>query len=974
MKKFYFLLIACFAIVSVGFAQNGVAPVEVITGTYMGQTQPLRDLPVMDQDFSAVKTLRVVSERYNTTPQENNTTTVISNLQTENGGIESLPLDQNFIGASSSESGAFPPDPTGAVGPNHYVHSVNSLVKIFDKTGNLLVGPVSLGAFLGFGGNGGDPIVLYDQLADRWVVSEFGNISGGNSLAIGVSVSNDPGGAYNLWQFTFSGFPDYPKYGVWHDGYYGTVNLNGQTTRAFAMERDVMLAGGANPQIAIFSLPQVVVNPNQVKSPVSANLVGTTFPADVPGYIVYLQDDAWGGVTFDHLKVWEIDMDWGNIGNSTISNPLEIATDPFDAGELFGNGNGALFQPGTNQRLAAHGGIISFSANYRDFGTYNSWLITFNTFIDANLTGGIRWIELRNDSTNPWSIFQEGTFSIADGHSRVMSSAAMDAAGNIAMGYTTGSTSLAPSLRYTGRFDGDPVGTMTLGETVIIDGPGVRTNSNRYGDYAHMTMDPNNFTFWFTSDYFSANNQWRTQIASFNITGGFNDDVGVSNIVQPEDGILTATESVEVSVRNFGLAAQSNFPLELRVDGNLMATENFTGTLNPNDTATFTFAQTIDLSTLGQTYEIEVSTNLAGDEFNPNNAFTKNVTHLFANDVGITEITAPTSGNGLGSTEVVSVTVKNYGAATQSNFDVIYDVDAGTPVVETFAGPILSGEEVTYDFIQTADFSALGTYTITASTDLTSDQQPSNDEATTMVEKLFCQPNLDCSFGDGFQLVSIAEINNPSGCEGYGDFRSQIANLGVGGSYDLTITTGYGDQHITVWIDFNDNFFFEPSERVVLNHTIAPGQGAGTFTETIPLNIPANATLGSHVMRMKSNWDAIVPTDACEVTTYGETEDYTANITVLGVADNEFNNSDLLIVSTGDNLWDVTFRSNYDENVFFTMFNALGQEMGSKMAVKGNDNTYKLKLDLTSAASGVYLLRVGGTNTTAVKTGRVIVK
>ncbi|QNJ98493.1 GEVED domain-containing protein [Constantimarinum furrinae] len=974
MKKFYFLLIACFAMVTVGIAQNGTAPVEVITGTFMGQTQPLRDLPVMDNDFSEVKTLRVVTERYNTTPEENTTSTVIPNLQTDNGGIESLPLDQNFIGASSSESGAFPPDPTGAVGPNHYVHSVNSLVKIFDKTGNLLVGPVSLGSFLGFGGNGGDPIVLYDQLADRWVVSEFGNISGGNSLAIGVSVTNDPGGAYNLWQFTFSGFPDYPKYGVWHDGYYGTVNLNGQTTRAFAMERDVMLAGGANPQIAIFSLPQVVVNPNQVKSPVSANLVGTTFPANVPGYIVYLQDDAWGGVSFDHLKVWEIDMDWGNIGNSTISNPLEIPTDPFDAGELFGNGNGALFQPGTNQRLAAHGGIISFSANYRDFGTYNSWLITFNTFIDNNLTGGIRWIELRNDATNPWSIFQEGTFSIADGHSRVMSSAAMDAAGNIAMGYTTGSTTLAPSLRYTGRFDGDPLGTMTVAEDIIIDGPGVRTNSNRYGDYAHMTMDPNNFTFWFTSDYFSSNNQWRTQIASFNLTGGFNNDVGVNNIIQPTDGILTNAESVEVSIRNFGLVAQSNIPLELRVDGNLIATESFAGPLNPNDTDTYTFAQTVDLSTVGQTYEIEVSTNLAGDQFAANDSFTKNVTHLFANDVGISEITAPTSGNGLGSTEVVSVTVRNYGAATQSNFDVQYDIDGGTPVVETFAGPILSGEEITYDFTQTADFSALGTYTLTASTELASDQQASNDEASTVIEKLFCQPNLDCSFGDGFQLVSIAEINNPSGCEGYGDFRSQVANLGAGGSYDLTITTGYGDQHITVWIDFNDNFSFEANERVVLNHTIAPGQGAGTYTETIPLNVPAGAALGSHIMRMKSNWDAVVPTDACEVTTYGETEDYTANITVLGVEDQSFNNSDLLIVSAGDNLWDVTFRSNYDENVFFTMFNALGQEMGSKMASKGNDGTYKLKLDLTSAASGVYLLRVGGTNTTAVKTGRVIVK
>ncbi|RLD25188.1 MAG: hypothetical protein DRI70_07515, partial [Bacteroidetes bacterium] len=248
------------------FAQDTFPPTDIITGTFIGKTIPLRDFPTMEQNNNGdPKTLTIVPNVASITEELNPTTTIINNLQTTIGGIESYPIEQNFIGAS--QTNVLPPDPTGAVGPNHYVHAVNFPVKIFDKTGTLLAGPTNLGTFLGIGSNGGDPIVLYDQLADRWIVSQFGNISGGNSLAIGVSDTNDPTGAYNVYQFSFPGFPDYPHYSIWPDGYYGTVNLNGQTTRAFSMEKDVMLAGGASPQIVIFSLPGVVVNPNQVKSP-----------------------------------------------------------------------------------------------------------------------------------------------------------------------------------------------------------------------------------------------------------------------------------------------------------------------------------------------------------------------------------------------------------------------------------------------------------------------------------------------------------------------------------------------------------------------------------------------------------------------------------------------------------------------------------------------------------------------------------
>jgi hypothetical protein len=972
MKIRNLLLVAAFLFGGLLFAQETFPPTEIITGEYIGRTIPLRDFPTMTEEFNDPRNMTMIPNESTTTPVENTTETIIYNLQTEPGEIVAYPIEQNFIGASSSESGFFPPDPTGAVGPNHYLHSVNSLVKIFDKTGTLLVGPVNLSTFLGIPSNSGDPIVLYDQLAERWIVSEFGSLS--NSLAIGVSETSDPTGAYNVWQYQFSGFPDYPHYGVWHDGYYGTVNLNGQTTQGFVMERDVMLAGGANPQILIFNLPGVVVNPNQVKSPEPINLLGTTIDTDLPGFITYLQDDGWSGaITNDHLKIWEIEMDWNNVNNSTISAPTEIATDPFDAGELFGNGNGALFQPGTSQRLAGHGGIVSFATNFRSFGTHNSWLITFNTFIDGNLTGGIRWIELRNNGLGPWSLYQEGTYSIADGHSRLMSSSAMDAAGNIGLAYTTGSNSLAPSLRYTGRFDGDPLGQMTVAETVIIDGPGVRTNSNRYGDYSHMTMDPDNFTFWYTGDYFSANNQWRTQIASFTLSGGFSADVGVSDIISPSNGVLTNSETVEVSIRNYGLVSQGNFPVELRVDGNLVATENYTGTITSGDVDSFTFAQTVDLSNVGQTYSIEAKTNLGGDEFSGNDAFTKDVTHLLSNDVGVLEISSPVTGSGLGD-ETISVTIKNFGVTTQSNFDVQYVLDSGTPVVENFAGPIGSEEEITFDFSQTGDFSELGPHTLTVSTTLGGDQNSSNDEVTETIENQLCQPSMDCSFGDGFQLFSLEEISNASGCEGYGDFTNLTANLEEGTTYDLTVTTGYGDQHINVWIDFNDDYTFSVSELVVFNHVIAPGQGAGSYTETFDLEVPAGAANGMHLMRAKSNWQAPVPANACEETTYGETEDYTAVIGDLSTNDIEISSAELIITSLPNNQFDVLLNTDFEGGVFMGIYNTLGQEVGFNKRVPRIGNSYKVNLDMSKMSSGVYLIKIGGQTTTTYKVGRIIVK
>jgi hypothetical protein len=619
MKKNYLLLAVFLFSVSLGFAQNSFPPVSVAEGVFLGETMPLRDFPTVEPTDGIPQNLREIPMNNRNAGRLNQNALPEGPdplIQGATNFTESVNILQNFDGATVSEGQAIPPDPSGAAGPNHYVHAVNLVVKIFDKTGNLLAGPTFLGSFLQSGNNSGDPIVMYDQLADRFFVSQFKPST--NALVIGVSTSPDPTGSYYLYQFPLNSFPDYPHYSVWPNAYFLTANKSGQTT--YALERDKMLIGAPSPQITGFSLPGGISNPTTVFSPEPANLLGTDYPANVPGYIIYLQDDAWSAsIAFDHLKIWSIDLDWDNSGNSSISAPEIIPTAPFDS-FLFPFGSGDISQPGTGQRIDAISGVISYMANYRSFPTHNSFLVNFNVDLGST-TAGIRWIELRNVGNGPFALFQEGTWTLNDGESRFMGSTSMDEDGNIGLAYNRGSSVNNVDIAYTGRLVTDPPGTMTIAETPIISSGGVQSNTNRFGDYAQMTMDIDNRTFWHTAEYFSSNNFWRTRIASFKIKADLTNDVGVYNFADPFLPPFTSSENVQVSLYNFGTSAQSNFDIELYLDGNLVATETFTGTLAAQSSATYTFTQSIDIGTPGVEYVVEARTVLAGDEYSDNDEF-----------------------------------------------------------------------------------------------------------------------------------------------------------------------------------------------------------------------------------------------------------------------------------------------------------------------------------------------------------------
>jgi hypothetical protein len=354
-------------------------------------------------------------------------------------------------------------------------------------------------------------------------------------------------------------------------------------------------------------------------------------------------------------------------------------------------------------------------------------------------------------------------------------------------------------------------------------------------------------------------------------------DIGVESIDSPLSGTLSNAETVTVSITNYGENEVSNFDVSFQIDAGDLITETYSGTIESTETVQHTFSTTVNMSEVGTTYIVTAFTTFAEDEDFENDSVTSNITYLDPNDIGVSEIISPSSGELLSDSEVVTVILTNFGGESQSNFEVSYEFN-GETITELVAGPLEGNTSIEYTYNQTVDISTFGSYTITVYTSLDGDSDTSNDSSSSDITNINCAPSMDCSFADGFQLFQFAAINNESGCEGYGDFTDQSTNVELGETYDVTLTTGYGDQFVRIWIDYNDDFNFTTDELILDNYEIANGAGAGSYTETAQITIPITATIGQHLMRAKTNWQAGVPDDACELTQYGETEDYMINI------------------------------------------------------------------------------------------------
>ena len=221
-------------------------------------------------------------------------------------------------------------------------------------------------------------------------------------------------------------------------------------------------------------------------------------------------------------------------------------------------------------------------------------------------------------------------------------------------------------------------------------------------------------------------------------------------------------------------------------------------------------------------------------------------------------------------------------------------------------------------------------------------------------ENVLCTPSMNCDYNDGFQLFQLQDIDNSSGCEGYGDFTSLSTNLEQGNDYELTVTTGYGDQYIKVWIDYNDDLDFTEDEVVINNYIIAPGVAGGVYTETISFTIPEDAVLGQHIMRAKANWAGDVPVDACVETTYGETEDYSVVIveSSLGIIENTFPENPIIYPNPTNGNVSIDLRKNYN-NVIIKLNDILGRKIIEQSYNQGRVFNLNIK-----ESPGVYFLTI----------------
>lgn len=879
---------------------------------------------------------------------------------------------QGWNGLSGGNS--TPTDPTGAVGQNHFINAWNSSFRIWDKEGNALTSNASLATIFP-GQDLGDPIVFYDQFADRFIITQFR--SGPSGYLVAVCQGSDPvNDGWYTYQFNTNSFPDYPKFSIWSDGYYITANKDsgsaGTSEVVFAIEKDAMLAGN-DAQMVGFPLPGI--STSGFYSPLGFNANGSTPPPVGNAPIVYMQDDVWSGVAVDHLKIWNINVDWSNVSSSTISAPQTINTTPFDG--LFDGGSFSnIPQPG-GPDIDCLQATIMYMAQYRRFGSHNSVVLNFAVDLDGGDDhAGIRWYELRqaNDGDD-WEIYQEGTYSQPDGHSAFSGAIAIDVDGNIGLGYTVASASQAPCLRYTGRYVSDPINTMTIEEGVFINSS-VSDPSTRYGDYSQMTIDPvDDKTFWYIGEYFSVNSTRNNWIGAFKIASDLANDIGVLSIDSPSDGLLGSSETVTITIRNYGIDAQSNFDVSYSVDGGTLITETFTGTINSNETAQYTFSETADLSSEGATYTIFATTSLGTDENEVNDPITLDVSDLFVNDIGAVSITSPEAVSSSNPNQQISVSIQNFGGGAQTNFDISYIIDGGAPVTESVTQTLNPLQTINYTFDTEADLSTLGTYTIESYTSLNDDSDESNNATSTEVSIEICQPEISCVAGDGFYNITLESINNNSDCQesGYEDFTNISTDLYLGQTHTFSATTHYGDQYIKVWIDFNDNFLFENSEVVINDFILGESFNGGEFTGSTNLDIPSNANIGQHLMRAKSNWQNSVPSDPCEETTYGETEDYSVNIVDnTSVNENSINNEDLTIDMIADNIFNFSLESlTYNEVLIFTVHNTLGQTIVRNRVYK-TGNKYEYLLDMTHATTGVYLVRLG--NQQGGKIKRIVIK
>ncbi|MBP6002072.1 MAG: carboxypeptidase regulatory-like domain-containing protein [Pyrinomonadaceae bacterium] len=425
-----------------------------------------------------------------------------------------------------------PPDMSGDVGPDHYVQTVNALVRVYDKNGSPLIAPFKFSdLFAPIGGpcstrNDGLPVVLYDTLADRWLISQYCYNVPPFRQMVAVSKTGDPTGEYYVYEFAMPNvrINDFSKFGIWPDGYYmSTEEYLGSDfagSGLFAFDRAKLLVGDPNASYIYFNRPSNSLN--RRSNFVPSDLDGLRPPAvGAPNTFISYAADEYGDAA-DAIRLFDLHADFADPLKSTLTerqeSPLAVAAfDPTSP-----DGRTDIAQPAPGEFLDSNSDRVNFRVAYRNFGGHES--LVFNQTVRLSQTpyrAGVRMYELRRSGGGAFSAIEQSTIGDS-GASRWIGNSAQDHQGNLAVSYNLVSDVKQPSIKYTGRLATEPAGTFRT-EGSLVEGTGVQKAFGwRWGDYGGMTVDPvDDCTFWTTGEYFTQESQdfsdftWLTRIGRF---------------------------------------------------------------------------------------------------------------------------------------------------------------------------------------------------------------------------------------------------------------------------------------------------------------------------------------------------------------------------------------------------------------------------------------------------------------------------
>ena len=944
MKKALFMALLCCLAGSLS-AQESDNTTGVVVASDFSITRPLRDIfaenPVDESNLYGEQESKDRQHRIPTEfvfgpedgPEYANEP---SSIQDRMGDVKAGETRANWAGQTAS--GFRPYDPSGAVGPNHYVQMINSTTfKVYNKT----TGTVTLTGTLGnlwtpATANAGDPIVMYDKAADRWFLAQFGT-SSNRRIYIAVSTTNDPTGSYYTYTYVSPQFPDYLKFCVWQDGYYMTSNQS--TQKVFAFERTAMLAGTPGAR-------SIYVNYSPPKSGFFVPLPGDAAdgslpPAGTPCPIFSYSDNGWGTSYFDRVNIYNMSVNWvPTTPTASITLAANVSTAAFDAS--YNSSWNDCSQPGTTQKLDGIGGVCMYRAQWKSWSGYNSVVLNWAVRVSSTQRS-IKWCELRqSQSSGVWSMYQEGIYA-PDANTRWMGSMAMDNNGSIGLSYIkSNSSSIYPGLYYTGRRSCDPLGTLPVSEVLAVAGTGYQTGTNRVGDYAHTALDPDGVTFWNTSEYMggtSGSSAARTRIFSYQITscslaagvsiavtGGSNPScagAAITFTATPANGGTTPAYQWKVNGANVGTNSSTYSSSSLTngqvvtcvmtsnlsgVTGNPATSNAVTIIISAAATPAVAIAQTTGSNPTCAGASVTFTATPTNGGSAPAYQWKVNGSNVGTNSSTYTTTTL-TNGQVVSCVMTSNLSCATTSTATSNNITMTVNpsvVPSVSIAITAGTNPSASGASVTFTATPTnggstpsyqwrVNGSNVGansaTYTTTTLTNgqivscvLTSNATcavpataTSNSITMTITGTVtYCTAGTTSTTYERITNVTMGSINNSSGASSYSNYTAISTNVSVGVPTGITVTIGvpYSTDKVYIWCDWNRNGTLTDAGEAVY----ASAAGVGPFSTNI--TPPAGTTAGGVRMRIRLTDSAAGPnTTPCGNSSYGEVEDYTLNVT-----------------------------------------------------------------------------------------------